>query len=85
MPKFTSVAARIMVAISLVAAGACVVLAAFGLWRQQATVEVALQRELRADYANLLAALDELVPGLPGRSEPLVLEVVVEPDSTFRP
>ena len=47
-----------MVAISLVAAGSCVVLAAFGLWRQQTTVEVALERELRADYANLIAALD---------------------------
>ncbi|MEW6642981.1 MAG: methyl-accepting chemotaxis protein [Pseudomonadota bacterium] len=58
MLKFTSVAARIMVAISLVAAASCVVLAAFGLWRQQATVEVALERELRADYANLVAALD---------------------------
>jgi len=37
------------------------------------------------EHDDLLTALDELIPGLPGRTEPLVLEVVVEPDSTFRP
>jgi methyl-accepting chemotaxis protein len=58
MPKFKSVSVRIMVAISLVAAASCAILAAFGMWRQQATVELALQRELRADYANMVASLD---------------------------
>jgi methyl-accepting chemotaxis protein len=47
-----------IVAITLVAAGSCAALAAFGVWQQEATVEVALERELRADYANLIAALD---------------------------
>ncbi len=47
-----------MIAISLVAAVSCALLAAFGMWRQQATVELALERELRADYANMIAALD---------------------------
>jgi benzoylformate decarboxylase len=37
------------------------------------------------EHHDLLAALDELIPGLPARTEPLVLEVVVEPDATFRP
>ena len=37
------------------------------------------------EHDDLLTALDELIPGLPGRTEPLVLEIVVEPDSTFRP
>jgi benzoylformate decarboxylase len=36
-------------------------------------------------HDDLLAELDELVPGLAARTEPLVLEIVVEPDSTFRP
>ncbi|MBE0703712.1 MAG: HAMP domain-containing protein, partial [Afipia sp.] len=58
MVKFKSISVRIMVAISLVAAASCVVLGGFGLWRQQATVDTALERESRADYANLTAALD---------------------------
>jgi benzoylformate decarboxylase len=37
------------------------------------------------EHEDLLAAFDELIPGLPARTEPLVLEVVVEPDATFRP
>jgi benzoylformate decarboxylase len=37
------------------------------------------------EHEDLLVALDELIPGLPARTEPLVLEVVVEPDATFRP
>jgi len=37
------------------------------------------------DHDALLAAVDELVPGLATRTEPLVLEVVVEADPTFAP
>jgi len=37
------------------------------------------------EHDDLLTALDELIPGLETRAEPFVLEVVVEPDSTFRP
>jgi methyl-accepting chemotaxis protein len=58
MLKFKSVSIRIMVAISLVAAASCAALAAFGLWREQTTVDLALERELRTDYANLIAGLD---------------------------
>jgi benzoylformate decarboxylase len=36
-------------------------------------------------HDELLAALDDLIPGLAARTEPLVLEIVVEPDPTFRP
>ncbi|MGH3586636.1 MAG: thiamine pyrophosphate-dependent enzyme, partial [Pseudonocardia sp.] len=38
-----------------------------------------------ADHAALVAALDEVVPTLAERTEPLVLEVVVEADPTFAP
>jgi benzoylformate decarboxylase len=34
-------------------------------------------------YPQLLEVLDEIVPSLAGRREPLLLEVEVEPDSTF--
>jgi benzoylformate decarboxylase len=36
-------------------------------------------------HAELVAALDEAVPGLAQRETPLVLDVVVEPDPTFAP
>ncbi len=58
MAALGSISARMIVAITLVAAGSCAALAAFAVWQQQATVETALDRELRADYANLTAALD---------------------------
>ncbi|MDB5549421.1 MAG: methyl-accepting chemotaxis sensory transducer [Tardiphaga sp.] len=58
MPKFKSISIRIMVAISLVAAASCAALAIFGLWRQHVTIEVALDRELRSDYVNIVGALE---------------------------
>jgi benzoylformate decarboxylase len=36
-------------------------------------------------HDELLEVLDEVVPGLAGRDEPLLLEVVVAPDDTFSP
>jgi benzoylformate decarboxylase len=36
-------------------------------------------------YDALACALDKLVPTLPSRTEPLLLEVAVEPDRTFEP
>jgi benzoylformate decarboxylase len=36
-------------------------------------------------HDDLVATLDEVVPGLADRRDPLLLEVVVEPDETFRP
>jgi benzoylformate decarboxylase len=38
-----------------------------------------------ADLESLKATLDEVVPGLAERNEPLLLEVTVEPDSDFQP
>lgn len=58
MLSFKSISVRIMVAILLVAAATCAALVMFGLWRQQVTADIALDRELRADYANLVAATD---------------------------
>lgn len=40
---------------------------------------------LVADHNALAEALDEVVPTLRSRTEPLVLEVTVEPDPTFQP
>ena len=37
------------------------------------------------EYDELVSALDELVPDLPARTNPFVLEIVVEPDAAFRP
>jgi methyl-accepting chemotaxis protein len=56
--NFKSVSVQIMIAISIVAAASCAVLAGFGIWRQQATTELALESGLRTDYANISAALD---------------------------
>ncbi|MFL9498913.1 cache domain-containing protein [Rhodopseudomonas palustris] len=53
-----SISARMIVAITLVAIGSCVVLAGFSVWRQKATIDVALERELRADFANITAATE---------------------------
>jgi methyl-accepting chemotaxis protein len=53
-----SISMRMMIAISLVAAISCGVLAAFAVWRQQVTVDVAMERELRAAYTNIVGALD---------------------------
>src|SRR3954469_24124555 len=58
MAALASISARMIVAITLVAAGSCAVLAAFGVLQQQATVQTALDRESRDDYANIAAALD---------------------------
>ena len=37
------------------------------------------------EHGELLGALDEVLPGLAGRTTPLLLEVVVEPDADFDP
>jgi methyl-accepting chemotaxis protein len=57
MQLLKSISARMIVSITLVAAGSCGVLAAFSMWQQQAIVDTALQRELQNDYANITAAL----------------------------
>ena len=36
-------------------------------------------------YEDLTRVLDEVVPGLVHRDEPLLLDVVVAPDETFQP
>ncbi|HEY3541005.1 MAG TPA: hypothetical protein VGK79_00555, partial [Gaiellaceae bacterium] len=38
-----------------------------------------------ADHASLVQALDDVVPTLAARNEPLLLEVVVEQDPEFAP
>jgi methyl-accepting chemotaxis protein len=47
-----------MIAISLVAAVTCAGLSAFGLWRQHTAIDLALHRELKADYVNMLSAIE---------------------------
>jgi methyl-accepting chemotaxis protein len=58
MHALKSISARMIFAITLVAAGACGVIAAFSMWQQQSIVETALERELQNDYLNLTAALN---------------------------
>jgi methyl-accepting chemotaxis protein len=58
MHALTSISARMIIAITLVAVGSCGVLAAFSIWQQQQIVDTALQRESQSDYANLTAALN---------------------------
>jgi benzoylformate decarboxylase len=36
-------------------------------------------------HDELLETLDEVVPELAGRTEPLLLEVVIRPDESFAP
>jgi methyl-accepting chemotaxis protein len=57
MNALKSISARMIVSITLVAAGSCGVLAAFSMWQQRGIVDTALQRELQNDYANITAAL----------------------------
>jgi thiamine pyrophosphate-dependent acetolactate synthase large subunit-like protein len=38
-----------------------------------------------SDHDTLLSTLDEVLPGLAERTEPLLLEVVIAPDTTFEP
>ena len=61
-------------------------------WPQFADVDVAaLARAFGCDarkigtHDELLAALDEVVPGLAARSEPLLLDVAIAPTATFKP
>jgi len=58
MQILKSISARMIVAITLVTAGSCAVLAAFSMWQQQAIIDTALDREAKNDYANLTAALN---------------------------
>jgi methyl-accepting chemotaxis protein len=58
MAGLGSISARMIVAITLVAAGSSAALAVFSIWQQQATVQTALDRESHDDYANIVAALD---------------------------
>jgi methyl-accepting chemotaxis protein len=58
MRKLQSISIRIMIAISLVAAASCAGLAAFGLWQQHNAVNLALNRELQSDYANMIGSMD---------------------------
>jgi benzoylformate decarboxylase len=37
------------------------------------------------EHGELIAALDEVVPGLGARREPLLLDITVAPDETFEP
>jgi benzoylformate decarboxylase len=38
-----------------------------------------------AEHGDLLQTLDDVLPGLQDRTEPLLLEVTVAPDTTFAP
>jgi benzoylformate decarboxylase len=37
------------------------------------------------EYSELVSVLDEVVPGLAGRGEPLLLEITIAADASFAP
>ena len=53
--------------------------------RRRARPRARLPRAHRAEHGELLEVFDEVLPGLAGRDEPLLLEVAVAPDETFAP
>ena len=58
MPKFHSISARLVLAISLTVATACATLAAFSIMQQQTLTRLALDQELKVQYESVIAALN---------------------------
>ncbi len=58
MFKMRSIAARLIVAISLTVAVACGILGTFSIVQQRALTRLALDHELKLQYDNVIAALD---------------------------
>jgi methyl-accepting chemotaxis protein len=58
MLQFRSIAARLVLAISLIAAGTCALLGSLALYAQQRLTGLALEREMRLQYQSVIAAFD---------------------------
>src|SRR6201989_3013293 len=58
MFKVRSIAARLMLAISLTVALACAILGTFSIMQQRALTRLALDQQLKLQYDSVIAALD---------------------------
>ena len=58
MFKLRSIAARLILAISLTVAVACAILGTFSVMQQRALTQLALDQQLKLQYDSVIAALD---------------------------
>ena len=58
MFKIRSIAARLILAISLTVAAACAILGTFSIVQQRALTQLALDQQLKLQYDSVMAALD---------------------------
>ena len=58
MFKLRSIAARLILAISLTVAVACGILGTFSILQQRALTQLALEQQLKLQYDSVIAALD---------------------------
>src|SRR5580698_7515550 len=58
MFKLRSIAARLILAISLTVAVACAVLGTFSIVQQRALTQLALEQQLKLQYDSVIAAID---------------------------
>jgi methyl-accepting chemotaxis protein len=58
MFKLRSIAARLILAISLTVAVACAILGTFSIIQQRALMQLALDQQLKLQYDSVIAALD---------------------------
>src|ERR1700676_1437983 len=58
MFKLRSIAARLMLAISLTVAVACGILGTFSILQQRSLTQLALEQQLKLQYDSVIAALD---------------------------
>ena len=58
MFKLRSIAARLILAISLTVAAACAILGSFSIMQQRALTQLALEQQLKLQYDSVIAALD---------------------------
>src|SRR3954471_7309204 len=58
MFKIRSIAARLLLAISLTVAVACGILGTFSILQQRALTRLALEQQLKLEYDSVIAALD---------------------------
>src|SRR5450432_1152874 len=58
MFKIRSIAARLILAISLTVAAACAILGTFSILQQRSLTRLALDQQLRLQYDSVIAALD---------------------------
>jgi len=58
MLKLRSIASRLILAISLTVAGACIILGTFSIMQQRSLMRLALDQQLKLQYDSVIAALD---------------------------